>query len=146
HQGHLQPGPGHGEPARADGGAPRRVQERRGARGHRRLQPAGRPAGRTGAPADAGAVRPRRSGDSPAPPRGGRAGTGSPASGPARRRARGTIRGGGLIVLDTSVLVDGLTGPQRSAPALRAAIARGERLVVPALVLYEWLRGPRIPE
>jgi predicted nucleic acid-binding protein len=25
-------------------------------------------------------------------------------------------------------------------------IASGERLVVPAVVLYEWLRGPRIPE
>lgn len=50
-----------------------------------------------------------------------------------------------MIVLDTSVLVDGLTGPKRSAAALRAAIERGERLVVPTLVLYEWLRGPRVP-
>jgi predicted nucleic acid-binding protein len=33
-----------------------------------------------------------------------------------------------MIVLDTSVLVDALTGPRRSAPALRQA---------------EWLRGPR---
>ncbi|MGH6901002.1 MAG: type II toxin-antitoxin system VapC family toxin, partial [Geminicoccaceae bacterium] len=32
-----------------------------------------------------------------------------------------------------------------SAPALRSAIERGERLAVPALVLYEWLRGPRKP-
>jgi predicted nucleic acid-binding protein len=51
-----------------------------------------------------------------------------------------------LILLDTSVLVDGLTGPRRSLRALRRAIERGERLVVPALVLYEWLRGPRRPE
>lgn len=51
-----------------------------------------------------------------------------------------------MIVLDTSVLVDGLTGPKRSAAALRGAIERGERLVVPTLVLYEWLRGPRVPE
>lgn len=50
-----------------------------------------------------------------------------------------------MIVLDTSVLVDGLTGPKRSAAALRGAIERGERLVVPTLVLYEWLRGPRVP-
>ncbi|MGH9382295.1 MAG: type II toxin-antitoxin system VapC family toxin [Thermoanaerobaculia bacterium] len=50
-----------------------------------------------------------------------------------------------MIVLDTSVLVDALTGPKRSAPALRSAIERGERLAVPALVLYEWLRGPRKP-
>lgn len=48
-----------------------------------------------------------------------------------------------MILLDTSVLVDSLTGPRRSAPALRAAIAAGERLLLPSLVLYEWLRGPR---
>lgn len=29
---------------------------------------------------------------------------------------------------------------------LRSAIERGERILVPALVLYEWLRGPRIPQ
>jgi len=51
-----------------------------------------------------------------------------------------------VILLDTSVLVDGLCGPRRSAPALRRAIHRGERLVVPTLVLYEWWRGPRLPE
>ncbi len=51
-----------------------------------------------------------------------------------------------MIVLDTSLLVDALTGPQRSAAALRSAIERGERLLVPALVLYEWLRGPRLAE
>lgn len=51
-----------------------------------------------------------------------------------------------MIVLDTSVLVDALTGPRRSAPALRRAIEQGERIVLPSLVLYEWLRGPRRPE
>jgi predicted nucleic acid-binding protein len=51
-----------------------------------------------------------------------------------------------VIVLDTSVLVDALSGPRRSAPALRRAIERGERLLVPSLALYEWLRGPRLPE
>ncbi len=51
-----------------------------------------------------------------------------------------------MILLDTSVLIDSLSGPKRSAPALRAAIALGKRIVVPSLVLYEWLRGPRIPE
>lgn len=30
--------------------------------------------------------------------------------------------------------------------ALRDAISQGERLVLSALVLYEWSRGPRIPE
>ena len=29
---------------------------------------------------------------------------------------------------------------------LRRAIAGGNRIVLPTLVLYEWLRGPRIPE
>ncbi|MGE5346559.1 MAG: type II toxin-antitoxin system VapC family toxin [Acidithiobacillales bacterium] len=51
-----------------------------------------------------------------------------------------------MILLDTSALIDGLTGPRRSAPALREAIERGERIAVPSLVLYEWLRGPRRPE
>lgn len=48
-----------------------------------------------------------------------------------------------MILLDTSVLIDALTGSGRSAPPLRRAIERGERILLPALVLYEWLRGPR---
>jgi predicted nucleic acid-binding protein len=48
-----------------------------------------------------------------------------------------------MILLDTSVLIDALTGPRRSARALRGAIADGERLVLASIVLYEWLRGPR---
>ncbi len=51
-----------------------------------------------------------------------------------------------MILLDTSVLIDSLSGPKRSAPALREAIVLGERIAVPSLVLYEWLRGPRVPE
>lgn len=51
-----------------------------------------------------------------------------------------------MILLDTSVLVDGLTGPKRSGLALRTAIDMGERCLLPSLVLYEWLRGPRSPE
>lgn len=50
-----------------------------------------------------------------------------------------------MIVLDTSVLVDSLSGPKRSAQQLRSAIERGERILLPSLVLYEWLRGPRLP-
>lgn len=49
-----------------------------------------------------------------------------------------------MILLDTSVLIDALTGPKRSAAALRQAIERGDRILVPSLVLYEWLRGPRL--
>ena len=51
-----------------------------------------------------------------------------------------------MIVIDTSVLIDGLTGPQRSGPAIRNALAEGEEILLSALVLYEWLRGPRLPE
>lgn len=50
-----------------------------------------------------------------------------------------------MIVLDTSVLVESLTGPKHCATALRGVIERGERLLLPSLVLYEWLRGPRLP-
>ncbi len=51
-----------------------------------------------------------------------------------------------MIVLDTSVLVGALTESRRSAPDLRTAIEGGERILVPTLVLYEWLRGPRRPD
>lgn len=51
-----------------------------------------------------------------------------------------------MILLDTSVLIDALTGSRRSAPALRRAFARNERVVLATLVLYEWWRGPRTPE
>jgi predicted nucleic acid-binding protein len=50
-----------------------------------------------------------------------------------------------VILLDTSVLIDSLTGPRRSARALRHAIAGGARVVLSTIVLYEWLRGPRLP-
>src|SRR4051812_37409627 len=48
-----------------------------------------------------------------------------------------------MIHLDTSALIDALTGTRRSAPALRAAIEAGERVQMSTIVLYEWLRGPR---
>jgi predicted nucleic acid-binding protein len=51
-----------------------------------------------------------------------------------------------MIVIDTSALVDSLTGPRRSAADLRSIIEQGERLLMPTLVLYEWLRGPRLAE
>ena len=49
-----------------------------------------------------------------------------------------------MIHLDTSVLVDALTGPRRSARNLRRVLEDGERLSLSTLVLYEWLRGPRV--
>lgn len=51
-----------------------------------------------------------------------------------------------MILLDTSAIVDAVTGPKRSAPVLRRMIERGERVALPSLVLYEWLRGPRLPD
>jgi predicted nucleic acid-binding protein len=51
-----------------------------------------------------------------------------------------------VIVIDTSVLIDGLSGAKLSAPAIRDAMAEGEEFLLPALVLYEWLRGPRLSE
>jgi predicted nucleic acid-binding protein len=51
-----------------------------------------------------------------------------------------------IVHLDTSVLVDALTGKRRSLPALERAVGRGHILATSALVLYEWLRGPRTDE
>jgi predicted nucleic acid-binding protein len=51
-----------------------------------------------------------------------------------------------MIVIDTSVLVDALTGSKRSGLAVRSALDEDELILLPALVLYEWLRGPRIAE
>ena len=48
------------------------------------------------------------------------------------------------VHLDTSVLIDALTGPRRSLAALRALVEDGHRLSVSAIVRYEWLRGPRV--
>ncbi len=48
-----------------------------------------------------------------------------------------------MILLDSSVLIDALTGPRRSEPSLRFVVEQGIRMRVPSLVLYEWRRGPR---
>jgi predicted nucleic acid-binding protein len=50
-----------------------------------------------------------------------------------------------MVHLDTSALVDALTGPRRSLDALTALVDEGHRLGLSAIVLYEWLRGPRTP-
>jgi predicted nucleic acid-binding protein len=47
------------------------------------------------------------------------------------------------IHIDTSALVDALTGGRRSLPALIALAHEGHRLAISSIVLYEWLRGPR---
>lgn len=48
-----------------------------------------------------------------------------------------------MIVLDTSVLVDALTGAKRSGSPLRSLVLGRRIVLMPSLVLYEWLRGPR---
>jgi predicted nucleic acid-binding protein len=47
------------------------------------------------------------------------------------------------VHLDTSALIDALTGPRRSLDALTVFADQGHRLAVSTIVLYEWLRGPR---
>ena len=51
-----------------------------------------------------------------------------------------------IVHLDTSVLVDALTGERRSLPALERTVANGHVIAASALVQYEWLRGPRTPQ
>lgn len=51
-----------------------------------------------------------------------------------------------MILIDTSALIDSLTGPRRSAPRLRSFLEQAERLVMPALVFCEWRRGPRLEQ
>ena len=48
-----------------------------------------------------------------------------------------------IVHVDTSALVDALTGPRRSLDRLIALIDDGHRLMLSTIVLYEWLRGPR---
>ena len=48
------------------------------------------------------------------------------------------------VHLDTSALIDALTGPRRSLDALIALTTDGHRLTLSSIVLYEWLRGPRL--
>ena len=51
-----------------------------------------------------------------------------------------------MIVVDTSVLIEALGAGGSMRGEFRNAISASHRMVVPALVLYEWLRGPRLPE
>lgn len=48
-----------------------------------------------------------------------------------------------IVHVDTSALVDALTGPRRSLEQLISLTDRGDRLTLSTIVLYEWLRGPR---
>ncbi|CAN5691198.1 hypothetical protein BH24ACI5_BH24ACI5_28300 [soil metagenome] len=50
-----------------------------------------------------------------------------------------------ILHLDTSVLVDALSGPRRSIGALERTVADGHVIATSTLALYDWLRGPRTP-
>ena len=47
------------------------------------------------------------------------------------------------VHVDTSALVDALTGSCRSIDVLVGLVEQGRRVALSSLVLYEWLRGPR---
>jgi len=48
-----------------------------------------------------------------------------------------------IVHVDTSALIDALTGPRRSLPELTALVEDGHPLAISSLVFYEWKRGPR---
>lgn len=48
-----------------------------------------------------------------------------------------------MIALDTSVLIDALTGPRRALGEFRQLVELRARLIVPTLVVFELLRGSR---
>ncbi|MDO8679748.1 MAG: PIN domain-containing protein [Acidobacteriota bacterium] len=48
-----------------------------------------------------------------------------------------------IVHIDTSSLIDALTGPRRSLDTLIRLTDEGHRLAISTIVLYEWLRGPR---
>ena len=51
-----------------------------------------------------------------------------------------------MIHLDTSVLIDAFSGEKTLAAQLRRLLEGGERILFSTRVLFEWRRGPRIPE
>jgi predicted nucleic acid-binding protein len=48
-----------------------------------------------------------------------------------------------IVHIDTSALIDALTGPRRSLPGLTGIVEDGHRVAISSIVLFEWLRGPR---
>jgi len=48
-----------------------------------------------------------------------------------------------IVHIDTSALVDALTGPRRSLDGLVRLVDEGHRIALSSIVLYEWWRGPR---
>ena len=48
-----------------------------------------------------------------------------------------------IVHIDTSALIDALTGPRRSLPTLTTLVEQGHPIAISSLVFYEWKRGPR---
>jgi predicted nucleic acid-binding protein len=48
-----------------------------------------------------------------------------------------------IVHIDTSALVDALTGPRRSLSRLTTLVEQGHPIAISSLVLFEWKRGPR---
>jgi predicted nucleic acid-binding protein len=51
-----------------------------------------------------------------------------------------------MIHLDTSILIDALTGPKRSAGSLREVMEGPHAVSISSIVIFEWFRGPRLEE
>src|SRR6266403_1984836 len=142
--GHLHAGRRDSRDAPSHRRPPAQTSEPGRARGDRRIRRASGQAQRGGARADAEDLRHPRSGHPQASRAGGRSRI---ARDPPCPPPLGPPPGlQALIHLDTSFLVDALTGPRRSGAALRRALEHGERLTLSAPVLYEWVRGARLEE
>ena len=48
-----------------------------------------------------------------------------------------------IVHIDTSALVDALTGPRRGLAHLTRLVEAGHPIAISSLVYYEWKRGPR---
>jgi predicted nucleic acid-binding protein len=48
-----------------------------------------------------------------------------------------------IVHLDTSALLDALTGPRRSLSTLKTLVEQGHPIAISSLVFFEWKRGPR---
>jgi predicted nucleic acid-binding protein len=51
-----------------------------------------------------------------------------------------------VVLLDTSAVIGSFTAERILLSQLRVLVATGEPVRIPALVIYEWLRGPRTPD
>jgi predicted nucleic acid-binding protein len=48
-----------------------------------------------------------------------------------------------IVHIETSALIDALTGPRRSLSRLTTLVEQGHPIAISSLVFFEWKRGPR---